>query len=224
MLGLGANRRNARRLGRMRFIAGLWRLAIAGLCFVGTYEAWQRPELWVYFTFQTGAILGFVMLWAGAASILKGIQPPAWLKGAVTLYAVITAIVAFALMPPDDPNYVPQVLGIMTNTMLHRIAPIMAAVDFLLFDPHRRFRWTYLFSWLVYLPVWLAFIVIRALIWPHAGPAAGGNPYPYAFIDANALGWTQFAINCVELAAGCFILGLILFIIDRIEPAKPLLG
>lgn len=208
----------------MRFIAGLWRLAIAGLCFLGTYEAWQRPELWVYFTFQTGAVLGFTMLWAGAASILKGIQPPAWLKGAVTLYALITAIVAFLLMPPDDPNYVPQILGIMTNTMLHRITPIMAVVDFLLCDPHRRFRWQYTFSWLIYLPIWLAFIVIRALIWPHSGPAAGGNPYPYTFIDANALGWTQFGINCAELAAGCFILALILFIIDRIEPATPLLG
>lgn len=65
----------------MRFIVALWRLAIAGLCFVGTYEAWSKPQYWVYFTFQTGFVLGIVMLWAGAATLLKGIQPPAWLKG-----------------------------------------------------------------------------------------------------------------------------------------------
>ena len=64
----------------MRFIAGIWRLAIAALCFVGTYEAWTIPNRWVYFTFQTGFVLGVVMLWAGAASLLEGIQPPAWLK------------------------------------------------------------------------------------------------------------------------------------------------
>ena len=102
----------------MRFIVALWRLAIAGLCFVGTYEAWSKPQYWVYFTFQTGFVLGIVMLWAGAATLLKGIQPPAWLKGCLTLYAIVTALVAFFLMPPDNPDYVPQVVGIMTNTAL----------------------------------------------------------------------------------------------------------
>ena len=81
----------------MRFIAGIWRLAIAALCFVGTYEAWTIPNRWVYFTFQTGFVLGVVMLWAGAASLLEGIQPPAWLKGCLTVYAVVTALVAFLL-------------------------------------------------------------------------------------------------------------------------------
>ena len=65
----------------MRFIVALWRFAIAGFCFVGTYEAWSKPQFWVYFTFQTGFVLGIVMLWSGAATLLKGIQPPAWLKG-----------------------------------------------------------------------------------------------------------------------------------------------
>ena len=108
----------------------LWRFAIAGFCFVGTYEAWSKPQFWVYFTFQTGFVLGIVMLWSGAATLLKGIQPPAWLKGCLTVYAIVTALVAFFLTPPDDPAYVPQVIGIMTNTMLHKIAPIMAVIDF----------------------------------------------------------------------------------------------
>lgn len=116
----------------MRFIVALWRFAIAGFCFVGTYEAWSKPQFWVYFTFQTGFVLGIVMLWSGAATLLKGIQPPAWLKGCLTVYAIVTALVAFFLMPPDDPAYVPQVIGIMTNTMLHKIAPIMAVIDFVL--------------------------------------------------------------------------------------------
>ena len=51
------------------------------------------------------------------------------------VYAIVTALVAFFLMPPDDPAYVPQVIGIMTNAMLHKIAPIMAVIDFVLFDP-----------------------------------------------------------------------------------------
>lgn len=54
----------------MRFIVALWRFAIAGFCFVGTYEAWSKPQFWVYFTFQTGFVLGIVMLWSGAATLL----------------------------------------------------------------------------------------------------------------------------------------------------------
>ena len=53
----------------MRFIVALWRFAIAGFCFVGTYEAWSKPQFWVYFTFQTGFVLGIVMLWSGAATL-----------------------------------------------------------------------------------------------------------------------------------------------------------
>lgn len=95
----------------MRFIVALWRFAIAGFCFVGTYEAWSKPQFWVYFTFQTGFVLGIVMLWSGAATLLKGIQPPAWLKGCLTVYAIVTALVAFFLMPPDDPAYVHRLLA-----------------------------------------------------------------------------------------------------------------
>lgn len=211
-------------VGGMRFFAGLWRLAIAAMCFVGTYEAWHKPQFWTYFTFQAGFVLGFVMLWAGAASILRGVQPPAWLKGCVTVYAVITAVVAFLMMPPDDPAYVPQILGLMTNTWLHRVAPIMAVIDFVLFDAHRRFRWHYALSWLAYFPAYLAFVLIRAAIWPHSGPAAGGNPYPYVFIDPNALGWAGFGMNCGRLALGFLAIGFVTFLIDRILPDRPLLG
>jgi hypothetical protein len=133
---------------------------------------------------------------------------------------VIAALVAFFLMPADNPSYVPQILGIMTNTMLHRIVPVMAIVDFLLFDEHRRFSWHYTLSWLAYLPLYMAFILIRAQLWPHSGPAAGGDPYPYAFIDVGKIGWPQFGINVFELAVGFFVVGLVLFIIDRIEPKR----
>lgn len=206
----------------MRFIASLWRFATAALCFMGISEAWSIPNRWAYFTFQTGFALGVIMAWAGAASLLRGIQPPAWLKGCITLYAVVTALVAFLLMPPDNPQFVPQFFGIMTNTMLHRIAPIMAVVDFLIFDQHRRFKWHFVFSWLSYFPIYLAFILVRAQLWPSSGPSAGGNPYPYTFIDLRALGVPQFGINVFELCIAFFALSLIIFLIDRILPKQVL--
>lgn len=127
-------------------------------------------------------------------------------------------------MPPDDPAYVPQVIGIMTNTMLHKIAPIMALIDFLLFDPHRRFRWHYMFSWLMYFPAYLAFVLIRAAIWPGSGPAAGGSPYPYDFINLDKLGWQGFGISCGRLALAFLVISLIVWVLDRALPNKALVA
>lgn len=201
----------------------MWRLLIAALCFVCTYEAWHIPNRWVYFTFQTGFALGFVMLWAGAASLLSGIQPPAWLKGCVTLFAVVTALVAFFMLPPDDPATVAKIFGVMTNTILHRVLPIAAVLDFLLFDQHRRFAWHYPLSWLLYLPLYLAFVLIRARIWPTSGPSAAGNPYPYGFLDLAKLGLPQFGINVVAILLVFLVVGLILFLLDRILPKRAIL-
>ena len=65
--------------------------------------------------------------------------------------------------------------------------------------------------------------MIRAQLWPHAGPSVGGNPYPYTFIDLGQLGWSQFLVNIVGLAIGCLLVSLAVFLIDRILPDKPLL-
>ena len=104
--------------------------------------------------------------------------------------------------------------------MVHVITPIMAVVDFILFDPHRRFKWHYVLTWLIYFPIYLAFVLVRAAIWPHSGPEDGGNPYPYAFIDLGKLGWGQLTVNIAACLVSFFILGLVLFLIDRILPPK----
>ena len=206
----------------MRFVAGIWRLAIVALCVMGTSEAWTQPNRWVYFTFQTGALVGFVMLWAGAASLVRGVQPPAWLKGAATTYAIVVALVAFTMLPPDDPRYVPQIMGIMTNTMLHRIVPAMVVLDFLLFDEHRRLKASYPLLWLIYPPLYLTFVLVRAWWWPHAGPGAGGSPYSYDFLNLPAVGWAQFGIACLKVLAAFLASGAVVCLVDRALPEHPL--
>lgn len=209
------------KLVRMRFVVGIYRLLIAFFCLGGTYEAWLLGigNKWVYFTFQTNIALGLVMLWAGAATLLKGIQPPAWLKGCLTLYIVITGLVAILVLGLNSTDY-KLVLGIRTTWMIHVISPILASVDFLLFDPHRRFHWHNVLTWLIYFPFYVAFVLIRAAIWPHSGPEPGGNPYPYAFLDLGHLGWAQLMVNLAEYLVVFFALSLVIFLIDRILPAK----
>lgn len=208
-----------------RIIASLWRFILAGFSIAGTLEFWwmHNTTKLVYFTFQTNLLLAFVMIWAGCATLLDGIQPPAWLKGLVTLNIIITGLVAWLVLPPTDPNTAVFLFGMMTATMVHVISPIMATVDFVLFDEHRRFPWHYALSWLIYFPVYLIFVLVRAHIAPHSGPGNGGNPYPYGFIDLQALGWTQLGINIVVYLAIFALLAGLLVGIDHILPqATPL--
>lgn len=205
----------------MRYLVAVYRFLIAFFCLAGTHEAWLLGigNHWVYFTFQTNMALGLLMIWAGAASLLNGKQPPAWLKGCLTLYIVITGLVAALILGLNSSSYL-LVMGIRTSYMVHVITPIMAVVDFILFDPHRRFKWHYVLTWLIYFPIYLAFVLVRAAIWPHSGPEDGGNPYPYAFIDLGKLGWGQLTVNVAACLVSFFILGLVLFLIDRILPPK----
>lgn len=214
-------------LGSMRMVkqlfVALFRLAIAFFAFAGTFEAWtgQIPSKWVFFTFQSNIAVGLVMAWAGLATLLRGIQPPAWLKGCLTLYICITGLVAnFILHIQPGPPYV---LNIPTSTMVHIIVPIMALIDFLFFDAHRRMKWHYSLTWLIYFPLYLGFVLVRASIWPNAGPGHDSlttSSYPYNFIDVSQIGWAQLGINiCIYLAA-FLALGLIIVGLDRALPSK----
>ena len=210
----------------MRLFVGVYRLLIAFFAIAGTSETWMGVKAWdwVYFTNQTNMVLGVVMLWAGAASLLKGIQPPAWLKGCLTLYIAITGLVAWLILDPV--TITPETarcLGVPLITMVHVITPIMAVVDFVLFDAHRRFAWHYTLTWLLYFPLYLAFVLLRAVIFPD-GLLPNDSLYPYPFVDVQQIGWPQLGVNIVTYLAAFFVLGLVLFLLDRALPKKALLG
>lgn len=214
----------------MRYVAGVFRLVIAFFCLAGTSETWTfaKPANFAYFTHQTNLLLGITMLWAAIASFTGTKQPPAWLKGMLTLNILITGIVAAVILPPTDPSefvYISWLPGIPLVRMVHVIAPILATVDFLVFDEHRRYPWSYAFWWLLYFPVYLAFVLIRAQIWPNSGPEKGGNPYPYGFVNLKELGWAGLGKNIVIYMAAFCIAGLLLCLIDHVLPRRtPLTG
>lgn len=208
----------------MKYAVGIYRLVIAFFCLVWTSVAWGEPNHWVYFTYETNFLLGLVMLWAGVACLIDGKQPPAWLKGVLTLYIIITGLVAAFFLPPSDPESIQYVFGIETGNILHWVTPILAVLDFIFFDAHRRFKWNYVLTWLIYFPFYLTFVLVRAHLWPHSGPEDGGNPYPYGFIDLNQIGWRQMGINIAFCIVGFAVLALVLVIADHILPKSPVFG
>ncbi|WP_033376749.1 Pr6Pr family membrane protein [Alloscardovia criceti] len=211
----------------MTFIVAIFRFLTAAFALAGTSQTWMfgQSQNLVYFTHQTNLLIAITFIWAGFASILRGVQPPAWLKGGLTLNIIITGLVAWLVLPPADPATETYIWGMASTTMVHIIVPIMASIDFLLFDEHRRFSWSYALTWLIYFPVYLAFVLVRALVFHATGPASDGSPYPYGFINLDKLGLNQFVINCGIYLGLFFVLALIIVIVDKALPQRtPLTG
>lgn len=209
-----------------RIIVSAFRIIIGILALTGTSQAWlwHVPQNLVYFTVQSNIAVGIVFIWAGVSTLLQGYQPPAWLKGAVTLYIGITGLVANIILERPDISKGMFFYGIPQDYIVHSIVPLCVFIDFIFADPHRRFKWHYPLSWMIYIYCWLIFVVIRALIWPTAGVAAGStNPWPYPFVNIPELGVQKTIINLLVYSAVFLVLGYILYGIDRLMPAKPLL-
>ena len=155
-----------------RLLLAAIRIGIGVLALAATYSAWsgQTPTRLLYFTTESNIGIGIVFIWAGLAALLKGVEPPAWLKGALTLYILITGIVGTFILPVPNLATEPVIFGVLARTfVVHRVVPLLALADFVLFDVHRRYKWHYAFSWLS----WPLFFLLLILAHAHFMPAQG---------------------------------------------------
>lgn len=203
----------------MDYVIALFRLGVATLALLATKEIWLEGDLHglVFFTNQSGLMLVVVMVWGALAQVTRLKQPSAWFKGAVVLFLAITALVSWFVLAPEDPDAPILALGMTSGTIEHELNPLLAVVDFVLFDAHRRLRWRHAALWLTYLVAYATFTTIRAevLATPH---------YPYGFVDLGELGWGGFLLNIAMYGVGFYVLGLVVVAIDRALRPKPLLG
>lgn len=157
-----------------------------------------------FFTIQSNVAYGVFAAFRGRAT------PPA-LKGAVTLYVAITGLVYHLVLTNPASGFavgpvqrdLPEAIG---NQFLHTVVPLLAVLDWLLFDERGRFRWRYALYWLAFPLGYLAFALIRGLI---------VHRYPYPFIDVRDLGYDGVSISAVAFAVAFWILGLLFVAIDH---------
>jgi hypothetical protein len=113
----------------------------------------------------------------------------------------------FAAGPVD--RALPEAIG---NQLLHTVVPLLAVLDWLLFDRQGRFRWRYAVYWLAFPLGYLAFALVRGLI---------VDKYPYPFINADKLGYDGVAVSSLVFAVAFWILGLLFVAIDRLLRRRP---
>jgi hypothetical protein len=161
-----------------------------------------------FFTIQSNVGYGIFAAWAA----FRGRDTPPALKGAVTLYVAITGLVyhlvltnpasGFAVGPVE--RTLPDAIG---NQLLHTVVPLLAVLDWLLFDVRGRFRWRYALYWLAFPLGYLAFALVRGLV---------VDKYPYPFINVNELGYAGVSVSSLFFAVAFWVLGLLFVTIDRL--------
>ncbi|MEW1805574.1 Pr6Pr family membrane protein [Pseudarthrobacter sp. NPDC080039] len=158
------------------------------------------PQLYSEFTVQGNLVFGLVLVYS-AARHRSGL--PAWwdhLFGALVLYMVMTGIIYVVLVaPPGEPwwtwdLYWPQLAH-------HRLAPLAAALDWLLVTRTVHGRWLRPLAWLGYPVAFLAFSWIR-------GGLDGW--YVYDFLDPTLDGgWPRVLVATTQVLFAFLVMSLL---------------
>ncbi|MFD0774389.1 Pr6Pr family membrane protein, partial [Streptomonospora algeriensis] len=205
----------------MPVAVGLYRAVVALAAVSGIAMEVARAEAlrpFVYFTLQSNSLLAVCFAFA-AWSVWQGRDSlPGGLKGAVTVYILITGLV-FNFVLADGPTQVSpagagELVGepwwvVDSSDLLHTVVPVMAAADFVLFDRHRRLRWFHAVAWLLYPLAYAAFTTVRGAVFPAVG-------YPYSFVDVSVLGYDGLVRSVLAYGAAFLALGLMLVAADRL--------
>lgn len=151
---------------------------------------------------------------------LKNIQTLApRFKGAVTLCIFITFMIYNCVLIPQNFSLdrLPDFFN-MPNIIVHYIVPVMMIGDWLIFDNKRIWKRYDPFIWLSLPVAYFTFVTLRAQI---GGIIPGTNSrYPYPFMDADFLGWSNYILVFFILATAFLILGYLLFFVDRLLGKK----
>ncbi|MFH9420012.1 Pr6Pr family membrane protein [Streptomyces sp. NPDC017529] len=207
-----------------RPLAAAFRLLIALAALTGiVLDVAITPDLsrlFSYFTVQSNIAVAVCFAWSAhrAWSARPPISPR--ITGAVLLYITITGLVYHFVLTNDSSGFsmtgTPEneTLRTVSTHLLHTVAPIGAALDWLLLTPARGYRWRFAGQWLAYPFLYLPFALIRGAL---ITPGAEGR-YPYPFLDVEIHGYAGIALNTLVFGSAFYALALILVTIDQFRP------
>jgi hypothetical protein len=177
-------------------------VALAALAAIG-YEIaeglgdrrFSLADYFSYFTVQSNLFAAAVLL-VGAARVPSS-RRWAWVRGASTVYLVVTGLVYAFLLAPGPLS----LDGPWNDTVVHRVVPLAMLLDWLLLPPRRPVPWPRALWWLACPIAFLAYSLVR-------GEVTGF--YPYDFLDPTGPGgFPRVALWSVGLCAGVTVLSLL---------------
>ncbi|WP_206490612.1 Pr6Pr family membrane protein [Rhodococcus sp. KRD162] len=124
-------------------------------------------------------------------------------RGAVTLYMVITGIIYAVLLANIDVG----VADPWTNNVVHRIMPVVLLLDWILAPPRRRISESRSLMWLLFPLIYGIYTLVR-------GPIV--DWYPYPFLDPREQGYIALAIGLVVLTVAFALMALAVNALGRL--------
>ena len=163
-------------------------LAAVGIQFwtgtTGT-PGFRGDNFFSFFTIQSNLIAAAVLLARRNDS----------LRGAATLYLIITGVVYATLLSGLERTL--QTPLPWVNFVLHRLSPVALVIDWLAAPPRRPLRFRAALLWLVYPLLYLGYSLVR-------GASVGWYPYP--FLDPRHVGgYDRVALVCGLIALGALV-------------------
>jgi len=192
-----------------RFVAGCRAVgavsALTGVAMLFLVEH-GGPGEFVLFTTQSNVLVGACFVWGALAPWLPA-GPPAIVRGAVTLYILVTFLVFHLVLanPASGFGDGSVQFGTVQNTLLHTVTPLLALLDWLLVSADRP-PWRWAAAWLGYPLAYLAFVLVRGAI---------VHSYPYPFLDVGSLGYGGVALSALGLFVVFWLLGLLVVAASR---------
>ena len=158
-----------------------------------------------YFTIESN-IFAFVILIVSALALANNKRPSKLylLRGAATLYMVITGIVFAVLLAGVEGSILTAVPW--DNIVLHYIMPVVLLVDWLVDKPNKTITFKSSFVWLIYPVTYIIYSLARGKL---------VNWYPYPFLDPKNNGYTGVLITGLSIAALTIILMYVLTKLSR---------
>ena len=179
-----------RLLGIVRIGFGLLILAaIAFMIWVLVDEgAFNALNFFSFFTILSNLLAMAVLLEGGRRQLIGAAPIPDLWRGAAVVYMTVTYLV-FAVLLRDAQEQL-QTHVAWVDSVLHRVAPIVLMVDWLIEPPHRPIPFRRGLVWIGFPIVWTVFTMARGAI---------DGRYPYPFLDPANGGYGVVAIYVVGI-------------------------
>ena len=136
----------------------------------------------------------------------------------IGVLAILLTFLVFNFLLAGQPDRDPQANWRIASISFHVILPVMYVLDWLLFYEHKKVRWFYPLTSVVFPLLYVTFVYVRAAI-------VNFNPevpylYPYFFLNLETQGVAGVAKWVVMLFLGFIALGYIFYGIDKVIKSK----
>jgi hypothetical protein len=153
-----------------------------------------RPlRFFAFFTILSNLFGAVVWLWLAARSRRQRTRTDDLLRGAATLYLVVTFVVVVLLLQGAELSLSDR----LVDLIVHKLFPILVVIDWIVDPPETDLRMRDVAIWLIFPLIWLALTLIRGAVdaW-----------YPYPFLDPDNGGYRSVAYHVIVVLAGFLVI------------------